>query len=827
MKKLRFITVTVILLLALFALIGCNEECQHTDHTVTNAGNGQHVVSCNACDYVATEKCIGGTATCQKGAVCNKCNAAYGEIDTAAHTWINGVCSAAGCRATCDHAAVLTTSNLSKGQHKTRCNVCDYESIESCTGGAASCSKGPICTQCQTEYGEPDDNAHDWNAETGGCSLENCIVICQHIGHATVISMGNAQHHIKCTVCQHEEIRSCTGGTVSCQSAPICENCHVAYGTKDANAHKWNAATGTCDEAGCDATCSHDHYAVGDNKIDDSLHTKTCNVCKQQTVESCTGGSATCETRALCEKCGAAYGTLVSVNAKYKYVVVIGVDGAGTFFCNADTPNIDKIFTNGAITYEMITSNPASGAQSWGSLMHGVTPNIHDLTDSIVASKAYPADSPFPSFFRVIRENDPHATLASFSHWDPINVGIVEDGINVYKQGNLADAALTAEILTYLASTSPTAMFVQFDEADDVGHRNGYNTPTQLAKVTEIDGYIGQIYDAYVQKGIIDETLFIVTADHGGSGKSHDGWTDAEKYVMFAATGRTVKKSGAIENAEIRDTAAIVLHALGHSQPTTWTARVPGDLFVGVDATERPVYIDTESGRYHETEPTPVQGSDNYVTNFVKKALSVYLPFDGDVTDRCGNTTTPNGDLAFTENGYYGGAIHLDEGYVSLNGYALKDESFTVALWIQTQGSGTDPCILSNANWRDGRTKGLTLSLVKTDGVRFNIGNGSKNRADSTLPSDFSEGWMHLIVAVDRESKEIRFYYDFGAPTIVSYDMTDLTFEGIFDGLNIGQDGTGNFTSLPATMDEFMIFEGAFSVDDNNALAKYYGINKG
>jgi hypothetical protein len=186
-------------------------------------------------------------------------------------------------------------------------------------------------------------------------------------------------------------------------------------------------------------------------------------------------------------------------------------------------------------------------------------------------------------------------------------------------------------------------MFVQFDEVDGAGHGSGYGSETHFEAITRIDGYIGQIYDAYVDKGIIDETLFIVTADHGGTpGGSHGGWTDAEKYIMFAAAGKTVVEGGTIQDAEIRDTAAIVLHALGLSdqQPDTWTARVPGDLFVGVDAVERPVYIPsagTESDRYHETVPTPSKDSGKHVTDFVDNDLSVYLPFDGNAEDQCGN----------------------------------------------------------------------------------------------------------------------------------------------------------------------------------------------
>ena len=70
----------------------------------------------------------------------------------------------------------------------------------------------------------------------------------------------------------------------------------------------------------------------------------------------------------------------------YKHVVIVGVDGAGRFFADADTPNIDRIFKNGACTFDMLTAEPTISAQCWGSMLLGVPPEVHKLTNGIVAS---------------------------------------------------------------------------------------------------------------------------------------------------------------------------------------------------------------------------------------------------------------------------------------------------------------------------------------------------------------------------------------------------------------------------------------------------------
>ena len=504
----------------------------------------------------------------------------------------------------------------------------------------------------------------------------------------------------------------------------------------------------------------------------------------------------------------------------YKHVVVIGVDGAGAFFREAETPNLDEIFAKGAVTYKMLSADPTISAQCWGSMLHGVTPEYHRLTNGIVESRAYPADSLFPSFFRVIRDNDPEAVLASFTNWNPINVGIVEEDIGVYKRGGIGDALLTQEIVAYVAENDPTVLFVQFDEADGAGHAGGYGSQTHLDKITELDGYIGQIYGAYEEKGLLEETLFIVTADHGGSGNSHGGLTDGEKYVMFAACGKSVQK-GEIKNLEIRDTAAIVLHALGYACPETWTARVPSGLFKGVTAKERPVYEGPASNREHTNEPTPTED----IAQSIQVPLKVYLPFDGNVTDRKGGATAQSGKLYFVE-GYYGQGVSLDDGYVSVADFRPGKDSFSISMWIKTEGTTGDPVLLSNKDWNSGLNKGFVLSLRNTEDIVFNAGNGAA-RMDlgAFMPLDYNEGWMHLLLIVDRTEGKVHLQYDFGTVTTVEIpgELLDASFDGI-GGLHIGQDGTGNYTHpLPATVDELMIFDGVLSQEDVSALAKYYG----
>ncbi|MBR0349152.1 MAG: alkaline phosphatase family protein [Clostridia bacterium] len=270
----------------------------------------------------------------------------------------------------------------------------------------------------------------------------------------------------------------------------------------------------------------------------------------------------------------------------YSHVIVVGIDGAGGFFRDADVPHFNEIFKNGAVTYNALSSRPSISAECWGSMLLGVGSEVHKLTNGILESTPYPTDSEFPSLFRRIREAYPYAELGSYCDWNPITHGVVENGIGV-SHDTAHDTELAPIICDYIREKMPDFLFIQFDSVDGAGHRHGYGTPEFYQRLHEVDELINDVHKAAEDAGIIDDTLFIVIADHGGTnpetgGGSHGGWTDEEKFVTFAAAGKTVKNT-TLSEMNIRDLAAIVLYSFGIEAPefneNGWTSQIPEGLF--------------------------------------------------------------------------------------------------------------------------------------------------------------------------------------------------------------------------------------------------------
>ena len=263
----------------------------------------------------------------------------------------------------------------------------------------------------------------------------------------------------------------------------------------------------------------------------------------------------------------------------YKRVAILGVDGAGSFFSKTATPNMDELFAQGAVTYKAVTAMPTISAECWGAMLLGVEAEKHGLTNEIASSTAYDVNSVYPSIFRVVRAAMPQAALVSICNWNPINTGIIEENLGVRKFTGDSDAAICEKILTYLDENDPALLFAQFDEVDGAGHKFGYGSKLYLEKISEIDALIGKVAAKYREKGFAEDTLFIVSADHGGNLRhGHGGKSKSERLIFIGCAGKTVKKS-VIKNMRVWDIAAVTAAALGLDAPGSWTGRIPKGIF--------------------------------------------------------------------------------------------------------------------------------------------------------------------------------------------------------------------------------------------------------
>lgn len=279
----------------------------------------------------------------------------------------------------------------------------------------------------------------------------------------------------------------------------------------------------------------------------------------------------------------------------YKHVFIIGVDGAGRFFSEIDTPNFDRIFANGAVNYHVRTEVPSDSGPNWASMLTGVSYYKHWIHNGNSGEEERSSDTKYPTVFTYARRTFPEAELASFCHWNNINFGMIENDINVNKVHVDSDPDLTDAICDYFdEGNAPTIFFVQLDDVDAAGHGYGSESEEYKSAIRTADGYVGRIYDAIERNGLMEDGLFIVTADHGHTIRGgHGRFSQRESFTTIAAAGKTVVKGGGLDKqTRDRDIAAITLYALGIERPSGMSARLPSNLFENTKGVMRSFFRD-------------------------------------------------------------------------------------------------------------------------------------------------------------------------------------------------------------------------------------------
>jgi predicted AlkP superfamily pyrophosphatase or phosphodiesterase len=263
---------------------------------------------------------------------------------------------------------------------------------------------------------------------------------------------------------------------------------------------------------------------------------------------------------------------------KIERVLFIGLDGAGSFHKQINSPNINGLLQSGVYCDYGSAMDPTMSGENWGSMIHGVIPSKHGLNNNIASSKPYPEDSAYPSVFKIIHQNDQDAKMASFALWPAINNGIIELSVPVHRVTKASDDVIIGDMLNYLRTDGKESklLFYYFGDIDNTGHSSSWLSTKYRQRYIKTDGYIKQILETLDELKLRESTLIVITADHGGILFGHGGKTKSERNILFGISGPNIpKKKLPDHSVKNMDTAAIILKSLNITLPENFDAKYP------------------------------------------------------------------------------------------------------------------------------------------------------------------------------------------------------------------------------------------------------------
>lgn len=262
-------------------------------------------------------------------------------------------------------------------------------------------------------------------------------------------------------------------------------------------------------------------------------------------------------------------GTAGQDAAGVRHVIILSFDGLRPDALRPAMPA--ALLDRAAFTWQARTVLPSVTLPSHTSMLTGVPPSVHGmLANTWRTAQGYVK---MPTAFSVVTESGRRAamfvTKAKLLYLArPGTVARAE--FLVYPRYD--QAAAVREAMRYLASVQPDLLFIHVADPDDVGHRDGWMSEPYLDVVRKVPATIGIVLDTLRRMSATDRSLVIVTADHGGHGRSHGSDRPEDVLIPWLAFG-AVAPGPLAGSVAIYDTAATAVAALGLPVPAGWAGR--------------------------------------------------------------------------------------------------------------------------------------------------------------------------------------------------------------------------------------------------------------
>jgi len=255
-------------------------------------------------------------------------------------------------------------------------------------------------------------------------------------------------------------------------------------------------------------------------------------------------------------------------------VLLVSVDGLRPDLALlANGPSMRALMARGTYTLWAKTTALAVTLPSHTSMLTGVPPSKHGITWNSARPASEQVYPRWPTLFEIAREAGYTTAMAAGK---PKFSTLAKPGTLtrsfVPSDSIPSDAAVTDTAIAWIRSLAPTVLFVHLPNVDLAGHSEGWGSSHQLAAIAEADRCVGRLLAALEARGITDSTLVLLTADHGGAGKSHGPDETRSLMIPWIVAGPGVRQgfdltTEADVSVRTEDTFATLCYVLGITPP--------------------------------------------------------------------------------------------------------------------------------------------------------------------------------------------------------------------------------------------------------------------
>jgi arylsulfatase A-like enzyme len=247
-------------------------------------------------------------------------------------------------------------------------------------------------------------------------------------------------------------------------------------------------------------------------------------------------------------------------------VLILSIDGLRPDAISlAPMQNLQKLMQTSAYTLTAQTVYPSVTLISHASMLTGLCPSKHgvDWNDYIPENGIAEGTDLFDI-----------AHAAGLETWmfvgkEKLKQITGSTSLTGFVKGSDRDSELTDQLIEEFPADFGV-LFVHFATVDGMGHEYGWLSPEQLSVAFRADESLGRILAELEARNLRNETLVIITADHGGHDTTHGSSLPEDMTIPWFASGPGIRPGPLTTTVHTMDTAATAAFALGLDIPSEW-----------------------------------------------------------------------------------------------------------------------------------------------------------------------------------------------------------------------------------------------------------------
>ena len=268
------------------------------------------------------------------------------------------------------------------------------------------------------------------------------------------------------------------------------------------------------------------------------------------------------------------------------HIVIVSIDGLRADAVSPEmTPALWRLARGGSYSLAARTISPSKTLPSHTSMLTGVSPAVHGITwnsDETDERGTVRVPTVFAIADRYGLKTAAFFGKTKFHHLEVPGTIDHDESPDTDSEDWNAERVVSA-VDRYLAREDPNLLFVHLSDPDHAGHTSGWMTDAYHGAVYKADSAIARLRSMLDRSFGVGEYTLIVTADHGGHGRSHGSTDPRDMTIPWIVWGEGVRGGTRLESGILTmDTAATALWALGLAVPDAWTGAPVANAFAPV-----------------------------------------------------------------------------------------------------------------------------------------------------------------------------------------------------------------------------------------------------